>query len=70
MLVQDPETYYKEKAEKERHKQGDKGLDSTSYQSQTPRRPRGDRQGQGLQGQANHSQQMHPQGQWEITLFF
>jgi hypothetical protein len=62
--LQDPETYYKENAEKERHKQGEKGFERTSYQSQTPTRPRGDRQGKGLQGQAKRSQQMHPQGQY------
>jgi hypothetical protein len=62
--LQDPETYYKEKAEKERHNQEDKGFGRTSYQSQRQRRPRGDSQGQGLHGQANHSQQIHPQGQY------
>jgi hypothetical protein len=63
-LLQGPETYYKEKAQKERHNHGDKVFECTSYQSQTSRRPRGDRQGRGLQGQANHSQQMHSQGQY------
>jgi hypothetical protein len=45
-LLQDPETYYKEKAEKEQRNQGDKEFERISYQSQTPRRQRGDRQGQ------------------------
>jgi hypothetical protein len=30
-FLQDPEAYYLEKAEKERHNQGDKGLERTSY---------------------------------------
>ncbi len=70
-LLQDPETYYKERRLKKsditKETMGLRNFERTSYQSQTLRRPRGDRQRQGLQGQAelaNHSQQMHPQGQY------
>ncbi len=37
---------------------------ATIFVSCIPRRPRGDGQEQSLQGQMNHSQQMHPQGQY------
>jgi hypothetical protein len=60
--LQDPEAYDKEKAEKELQNEGDKGVECTSYQSQTPRRPRGVCQGQGLQGPVKL--QMHPQGKY------
>ncbi len=62
--MQDPEAYHKDKAEKELHNPGDKGFERTSYQSQTPRRPRSDCQGQSSQGQVNQSPQLHAQGQY------
>ncbi len=56
-LIKSPEKNVSDTDEKERHNQEDQGVECTSYQQQTPRRPRGDSQGQGLQGQVNHSQQ-------------